>query len=168
MSGLSRRIRGPRAPGAGGPDLPAGADPPEYLAGGQTTRGRGRVRRRLRHLGRLRELALRDLGGLVFEIHRTRGGTGGPDADRLVAEKVGRVQRIDAEARELERRLGDAAGELVLREPGIGGSCPACGELYGSEARFCSSCGTPVVGRAGGSDRPPTLRERDAVEAGGS
>jgi hypothetical protein len=29
-------------------------------------------------------------------------------------------------------------------EPGIGGTCAVCGELYGSAARFCSHCGTPT------------------------
>ncbi len=40
---------------------------------------------------------------------------------------------------------------MVIREPGIGGSCPNCNELFGSEARFCWACGMPV---APGAQRP--------------
>lgn len=87
---------------------------------------------------------LRDLGGLVYEIHRTGADAG--QADRLVGEKVARLHLLDAEASELEERLGDGSGELLLREPGIGGYCPSCGELYGSDAAFCSNCGARLDG----------------------
>ena len=85
---------------------------------------------------------LRDLGGLVYEIHRT--GSDAAQAERLVDEKVARLHLLDAEAAELEERLGDTTGELLLREPGIGGYCPSCGELFGSDAAFCSNCGARV------------------------
>ncbi len=50
--------------------------------------------------------------------------------------------------RELEEQLSEPHAETVLREPGIGGTCPECGELYGSGARFCSRCAAPLTGRA--------------------
>jgi hypothetical protein len=43
---------------------------------------------------------------------------------------------------------------MVVREPGIGGTCAVCGELFGSDARFCWACGTPV---APGAIRPPAV-----------
>jgi hypothetical protein len=35
-----------------------------------------------------------------------------------------------------------------VREPGIGGTCPNCGELHASEASWCANCGTPLSERA--------------------
>jgi hypothetical protein len=178
MSGLIRRIRGPRAaaadpsreaaleerPGAstGVPaDLPAGVDAAEFLGPRPTTRGRGRLRKRLRHVRRVRELLLRDLGGLVYEVHRTGSGQG--DGERLVSEKVARLQLLDTEVRDLEGRLDDRSGELLLREPGIGGTCRSCGELFGSEANFCANCGAPVAGGPAG-DVSDTGGEQPASE----
>ena len=33
-----------------------------------------------------------------------------------------------------------------LREPGIGGACENCGAVYGSQDRFCATCGDPLNG----------------------
>ena len=101
-------------------------------------RDRGRLRRRLRFLRRARELALRDLGGLVFDLHRF--GRERPD---LVKAKLEALATLDQERRQLEVALGDHRELDVLREPGIA-SCPRCGALHGSDARFCSACGLPV------------------------
>jgi hypothetical protein len=127
--------------------LPAGTEPSEELSPRPTTRRRGRMRKRLRFLQRMRELLLRDLGGLVYEIHRT--GSKHPDGDkqgRLVTAKVEHISVIDAEMSELEARLSEPRGDVLLREPGVGGACSACGELYGSDSRFCSHCGMPLPG----------------------
>jgi len=157
MSGLLRRIRGPRAadetagsraaedvPTGADPGLPAGADPQE-LEQRSASRRRGRMRKRLRQLRRTRELLLRDLGGLVYELHRTPGSAEG---ERLVTDKVARLQLLDAEVRELEQHLEERSGELVLREPGIGGFCQSCGEIFGSADRYCSNCGA-LLARGG-------------------
>ena len=128
--------------------LPAGTDLDRLVGDRPTTQRRSRLRRRLRHLRRVRELLLRDLGGLMFEIHRSDAQT--DRAHELVESKLSRLGAVDAELRELEDILGDRRG-MVLREPGIGGSCPLCGELHGSDARFCWACGTPV---APGAVRP--------------
>ena len=109
-----------------------------------TSRRRGRLRRRLRHLRRVREVLLRDLGGIVFEIHKA-----GSTAEAIVQSKLHRLATVDAELRELESLLDDRRA-MTIREPGIGGSCPECGELYGSEARYCWSCGSTVVPGEGG------------------
>jgi hypothetical protein len=119
--------------------LPAGVDP-EELARRPSSRRRGSLRRRLRYLQRAREVMLRDLGGLVYEIRRREPGS----AEGLVDAKVQRLVAVDAELRELEGALGPR-GETVLREPGIGGSCPACGELHPSDARFCARCGQELT-----------------------
>ena len=163
MSDLLRRIKRPRRTPAAGPapgsaayepaEAPLEASPGaggSLLAGEDladqrpTTLRRGRLRKRLRFLERERELLLRDLGGLVYEIHRT-----GTSADRehhrtLVADKVARLGGLDSELESGLAALGEARGDRILREPGIGGLCPRCGEIHGSDARFCSACGFPL------------------------
>jgi len=124
------------------PDVPAGLDPAESAAPLATGR-RGRMRRRLRYLRRARELMLRDLGGLFYEVHRTAGGDVTPHA-AVIAAKVERLAGSDAEAAALEAALGAPRSEVVVFEPGIGGTCEVCGELHGSAAHFCSACGSPV------------------------
>src|SRR3984885_2905450 len=58
---------------------------------------RGRMRRRMRFLRKARELAYRDLGGLVFDLHHF-----GQRNDELVLAKLATLSRIDAELRALE------------------------------------------------------------------
>jgi hypothetical protein len=140
------------------PPVPAGVDLDALVGERPTTRRRGRLRRRLRHLRRVREVLLRDLGGLVFEIHRS-GTAGAEEQSRLVGGKLARLGSVDAELRELEEILSDRRA-MVLREPGIGGSCPLCGELFGSDARFCWACGTPV---APGAARPVVASSAEAL-----
>ena len=74
---------------------------------------------------------------------------------------------LDAEAAAIEAALGAPRGEAVVFQPGVGGTCAVCGELYGSAARFCSSCGTAtgstVRADAPASRRPPPSRPRAAT-----
>jgi hypothetical protein len=136
----------PEAERPAAPDLPAGVDPAELAAAQDTSARRSQVRRRLRYLQAVRELLLRDLGGFVAEAHRSPQGL---DAHRPLLEvKARRLETLDGEVRELEARLGRPYTGTVLRRPGVGGTCPACGELHGSEARFCSRCGTPLTAAA--------------------
>src|SRR6185369_16088658 len=125
-------------------DLPAGVDPTEYADAPEASAPRGKVRRRLRYLRRMRDLLLRDLGGFTFEIHRTAGGTADETQQRLVESKLKRIEALDTEVRALEARLGEPHAGTVLREPGIGGACAECGELYASDAHYCARCGTPL------------------------
>jgi hypothetical protein len=138
---------------AADPDRPAGLD--ERAAATQPPAGRrGRLRRRLRYLRRARELMLRDLGGLVYEVHRTGGGDFG--AHRGVIDgKIERLVILDTESGAIEQALGAPRSEAVLFEPGVGGTCDVCGELYGSAARFCSRCGTPTDPAAREMPAPP-------------
>jgi hypothetical protein len=94
------------------------------------------MRRRARYLRRLREIQLRDIGGLMLELHRF--GRERPD---LVQGKLEWAARTDSELRALERALAEHQPLRELREPGIGGACARCGAVHGSEDRFCSSCG---------------------------
>jgi hypothetical protein len=165
----------------GGEPATASADPEER----PLTRRRSRVRRRLRHLQRARELLLRDLGGLVYELHRTPSAPQGAARDELVARKVQRLERADEEIARLGDVLGAHGDVLVVRQPGVGGTCAACGELFASDARFCSQCGervdrtdasaraaeSRVAGEATVADEPSeeqadTRERRVAVNAG--
>ena len=116
---------------------PAGSEP----SAGPAEPGfgeRGRLRRRLRFLRRARELAFRDLGGLIFDLHRF-----GRQRDDLVAAKLGTLTRIDGEMRALEVTLDDTHDTTVLYEAGVA-ACPRCGSIHGSDANFCPHCGLPV------------------------
>jgi hypothetical protein len=104
---------------------------------------------------------LRDLGGLVYEIRRREHA----DAKALVDAKVQRLVAVDAELRELDVALGPR-GETVLREPGIGGTCPTCGELHPSDARFCARCGSDLQPQAAPASaaEPPSAAAAAAAE----
>jgi hypothetical protein len=99
---------------------------------------RGRTRRRVRFLRKARELAYRDLGGLVFNLHRF-----GQRNDPLVVAKLSMLDRIDGELRALESSLEQHQPVTVLREAGIT-ACPRCAAIHASEDRFCPNCGLPV------------------------
>jgi len=129
-------------------DLPAGLDPGDLTTAPAASARRGKLRRRLRYLRHVRELLLRDLGGFTYEIHRTAGGTPQESHRKLTAAKTSRIAALDAEVGALEARLGEPHADPVLREAGIGGTCPECGELHASDASYCSRCGTPLDARA--------------------
>lgn len=130
----------PGTPGAAPADV-AAADPtagatPEHP--GFATRGR--LRRRLRYLRRVRELGYRDLGGLVFDQHRFARPN-----ETLVQTKVAALAQIDGEVRALENALEDKRAVAELREAGIA-ACPRCGAIHGSESRYCPACGLALSG----------------------
>ena len=116
----------------------AGADPATTAA--PSFRDRGRLRRRLRYLRRVRELGFRDLGGLVFDQHRFNRPN-----EELVRGKLAALQAVDLELRALEVLLDDPRPIHELREPGIA-ACIRCGALHGTDARFCPSCGVAISG----------------------
>jgi hypothetical protein len=101
-------------------------------------RERTRMRRRLRYLRRIRELAFRDLGGLVFDLHRFRRERGD-----LVQGKLQALAEIDRELRTLENALRDHREYTDLREAGIA-ACPRCGTIHDTGANFCPGCGTAL------------------------
>jgi hypothetical protein len=138
---------------AAGSQIPAEPAPPGF-------RERGRMRRRLRFLRRARELAYRDLGGLVFEMHRlgrsreTLASGEHPRLDQrhdeLVAAKLQTLGHIDAELRALQDALDERGAVTVLREAGIA-ACPRCAAIHGSDDRYCPVCGLSMGRKA---DRP--------------
>ena len=119
------------APAAQGPQDSQPAEQPGF-------RSRGQARRRARFLRRARELAYRDLGGLVFNLHRF-----GQRNDALVLAKLGTLAHIDGELRAIEEALAERRPVTVLREAGIT-ACPRCAAIHGSEDRFCPNCGLPM------------------------
>jgi len=123
------------------------AAPADTLPGDETPGfiERGKLRRRLRFVRRARELALRDLGGLVFDLHRF-----GRERNDLVEQKLTALSTLDSEMRALQALLDDHPAVTVLHEPGVA-TCPRCGALHASDAAYCSACGLPV-GR--GADLP--------------
>jgi ribosomal protein L40E len=128
----------PQAPAAA--PLPAGLAPEDVAPTRASFRDRGRLRRRLRYLRRVRELGFRDLGGLAFDLHRF-----GRRNDELVLGKLAALDAVDRELRAIERVLDERRDILELREPGVA-ACPRCGALHGSDARFCPQCGTQFSG----------------------
>jgi hypothetical protein len=102
---------------------------------------RALLRRRLRFLGRRRELALHDLGGFVFESHRL--GQTRPD---LQEQKLAALDAIDGEMATLQRALEVREELAVMREPGIA-SCPECRTIHDSAANYCPGCGRATAER---------------------
>jgi ribosomal protein L40E len=128
----------PQAPPAA--PLPAGLAPEDVAPTRPSFRDRGRLRRRLRYLRRVRELGFRDLGGLAFDLHRFARRN-----DELVLGKLAALDAVDRELRAIERVLDQRRDIIELREPGVA-ACPRCGALHGSDARFCPQCGTQFSG----------------------
>jgi hypothetical protein len=120
--------------------LPAGLAPEDVAPSRPSFRDRGRLRRRLRYLRRVRELGFRDLGGLAFDLHRF-----GKRNDELVLGKLAALDAVDRELRAIERVLDERRDIIELREPGVA-ACPRCGALHGSDARFCPQCGIAFSG----------------------
>lgn len=131
------------APTAAPAPAPATEDELETPAGEERDPGqlsfaeRARLRRRLRFLRRARELALRDLGGLVFDLHRF-----GRRRDDLVSAKLHTLGVIAHEMTGLEAVLRERRHVTVLHEPGVL-ACPRCAAIYGEETNYCPHCGLP-------------------------
>jgi hypothetical protein len=152
-------VLSPAAPAA---ELPADLPRPEAQAPeGPSFRDRGRYRRRLRYLRRVRELGFRDLGGLMHDLHRF-----GRDGTRLVEGKLAALDVVDRELRTLERALADQRPYTELQEAGVA-ACPRCAALHATDARFCSSCGLGLRGplAIGGVTAPPAAAAPPAPTA---
>jgi hypothetical protein len=129
-------------------DMPAGIDPNELADAPVASARRGKLRRRLRYLRAVRDLLLRDLGGFTYEIQRSADGTAADAHKLLIEAKTNRLAALDTEVRGLESRLGEPHAGALLREPGIGGTCPECGEIHASDAHYCARCGAPLDSKA--------------------
>ncbi len=153
------------APGLGD-EIPAGTT--ESAPGTPGFGARGRMRRRARFLRKARELAYRDLGGLVYSLHRF-----GQRNDALVLAKLETIARIDNELRGLESALAEHQPVTVLREAGVA-ACPRCAAIHGSDDRFCPNCGLamdpraerPVASAAAPSPAQPPMTAAGTAQAG--
>jgi hypothetical protein len=135
-----------------GVDTPAATTDPGFLE-------RGGLRRRLRFLRKTRELAYRDLGGLVFEMHRL-----GQQRENLLTGKLATLQRIDTELRAIEETLRQRRGVTVLREAGVT-ACPRCAAIHGSEDRFCPACGFSMGSHAERPIGAPPIAQASSAPA---
>jgi hypothetical protein len=133
---------------ARGSDVPAGIERGSEAVAPAGSRERGRMRRRLRELRRLREAQLLELGALMLEAHRH-----GRDDTPIVKAKAAEAAATDSEARALAEALDTDAGLETVVATGIAGPCPTCGILVSTSARFCSNCGTPLDGRPDAASR---------------
>jgi hypothetical protein len=154
LTGLRTRFRERVDGAARGSDVPAGIERGADAVAPTGSRGRGRLRRRLRELRRLREAQLLELGALVLEAHKQERGD-----SPVIKSKVAEAAATDAEARAVADALQTDAGLDTIVTAGIAGPCPTCGTLTSTAARFCSNCRTPL-------DRRPdaTARSVDAAE----
>jgi hypothetical protein len=127
------------------------------------------MRRRLRYLRTVRELSYRDLGGLMFDLHRFGGRR-----DELLVAKLTRLSELDRELRAIERALEERQPVTVLREAGVL-ACLRCAAIHSSDDNFCPHCGLsvspdaerplttapeapPAPSSASGSPVPPPVR----------
>jgi hypothetical protein len=83
----------------------------------------------------------------------------------LVEYMVARPAALDSELGGIEATLGIARSETVIREPGVGGTCARCGELHGSDARFCSHCGVNLEEAAAQAAEKARAEEAARAEA---
>jgi hypothetical protein len=156
LTGLMTRLRERVDASAAGSDVPAGVERGADAVAPSGARERGRMRRRLRELRRLREAQLLELGALVLEAERHDR-----DASSVIKSKAADAAATDTEARTLAEALEADGGLEAVVATGIAGPCPTCGTLASTAARFCSTCGTPLDGRP---DASPRLGDVDAPD----
>jgi len=124
-----------------------------------------RLRRERRTLLRVREERIRDLGGLVLEMHRRQGFR-----QDLVDEQCAELVSLEDRLHELDSLLAVAvnarraapSARCECGAPILWGShfcancgrshgdrpvvaCASCGAAIPAEAKFCASCGNPVA-----------------------
>jgi hypothetical protein len=148
LTNLKTRIRARVDKAARGTDVPAGIERGSDATAPAGSRERGRMRRRLRELRRLREAQLLELGALVLEAHRHDR-----DDSPVVKAKAAEAAATDAEARAIADALDTDADLETIVATGIAGPCPTCGTLASTSARFCATCGTPLDGRPDAAPR---------------
>jgi len=137
MASLLKRITNKADALAAGTPEPAGLDDDDPGARRPSARERGRMRRRLRKLVRIRETKLRELGGIVLELKRLDR-----ENPELVERRTEELRVVDDEARGLAAALRDESALDEILVSGISGSCAECGALMSTDDRYCSRCGT--------------------------
>lgn len=116
----------------GGDDALPAPEPPPSRAPRRSAPSAGTLRRERRLLLRAREHALRDLGGLLYEMYRR-------DLFRedLLRGHCADLVDLDVRLQEIEILL--AGGDLST----LGARC-ACGAPLAQGAHFCANCGRPA------------------------
>jgi hypothetical protein len=148
---------------AKGSDVPAGLERNGDAPTATSSRERGRIRRRLREVRRLREAGLLELGALVLEAHRHER-----DDSPVIKRKAAEVAALDDEAQALASALATDAGLESVIVTGISGPCPTCGVLSSTSSRFCPVCGTALDGRPDAGPREPETTELPAPNGDGT
>jgi hypothetical protein len=154
-------------PPTGPPQQPAGTPtrvdtpqlpPPDPLAAASAGPAeRGKFRRRLRRLKRVRAQQLVELGTLVVDARRRANGSRPEVLERRAAEAA----EVDRQVREIQHAV-DAHADSRALATGVAGSCAACGNLLSTEDRFCPSCGAPTKpGRSRPIDEVPAQPSAD-------
>jgi hypothetical protein len=157
LRNISKRTAEKARGAAEGSPVPAGQEPPSgETAATPVTAERGSMRKRVRRLGRMREVLLRELGALVVEMKRL-----GRDNPELVSRKADELVAIDEELRGLREALGERQTVEQVVVAGVAGSCARCGTLMATDDRFCASCGLAVV-------EPAAAGEAEPAGAGGA
>jgi hypothetical protein len=160
LTDLKSRLRARVDDSARGSDVPAGIDRGADAVAPTGSRERGRMRRRLRELRRLREAQLLELGALVLEAHRQ-----GRDDSPVIKSKAAEAAATDAEARAVADALDEDSGLETIVTAGIAGPCPTCGTLASTAWRFCSTCGTPLDGRPDAAPRDVDTAPTPLIDA---
>jgi zinc-ribbon domain len=151
---------------AAGSTTPAGQEPPPAAGAARpSARERASMRRRIRKAGRIREALVRELGTLVLEMQRLDRRN-----DELIRRKAREIEALDRELSGLAVALGRRQTLSSVVATGVAGACPACGTLIGTEDRFCSHCGKPMVDEPGAADDgavlpPPAQLQLEPVGA---
>jgi hypothetical protein len=141
LKNISKRTAEKARSAAAGSPVPAGQEPPpEDGTTAPAAAERGSMRKRVRRLGRMREVQLREIGALVVELRRL--GRANPE---LVERKAAVALATDEELRGLRAALDEHQTVEQAVAAGIGGSCARCGTLMGTEDRFCAHCGLAVA-----------------------
>jgi hypothetical protein len=161
LTGLTTRLRERVDNAARGSDVPAGIERGDDVSAPTSSRERGRLRRRLRDLRRLREAQLLELGALVLEAHKH-----GRDDSPVIKSKAAEAAGTDTEARAVADALETNAGLDTVVAAGIAGPCPTCGTLASTAARFCSTCGTALDGRPDAAPRVDAQAAPTDAQAG--
>jgi hypothetical protein len=144
---------------AAGSTVPAGQEPPsDEVAAAPVTVERGAMRKRVRKLGRMREVLLRELGALVVEMRRL-----GRDNPELVSRKADELVAIDVELRGLRDALGERQTVEQVVVAGVAGACTRCGTLMATDDRFCSRCGLAVAEPAAEAEPAGAVEAEPAV-----
>jgi hypothetical protein len=159
---MKTRLRDRVDDSARGSDVPAGIERGADAVAPTSSRERGRMRRRLRELRRLREAQLLELGALVLEAHKQGRGD-----SPVIKSRAAEAAATDAEARAVADALDTDAGLDTVVSAGIAGPCPTCGTLASTAWRFCSTCGTPLDGRPDAAARTdaPAAPETPVADA---